>query len=70
MLGEAGFELMFDGAVKGEGLFDSLVDRVRSFGEGHPQDDDISMLEILGMPLNTAASTSDIAVKTIPHTSH
>jgi CheY-like chemotaxis protein len=46
MLGEERFELMFDGGVSGDKLFESLVDRLKTFGEGHPQDDDISMLEI------------------------
>lgn len=50
MLGEARFEMMFDGNVKGDELFDSLVDRLKSFADGHPQDDDISMLEIAVQP--------------------
>jgi CheY-like chemotaxis protein len=50
MLGEARFEMMFDGTVRGDGLFDSLVDRLKSFGDGHPQDDDVSMLELEAMP--------------------
>lgn len=51
MLGEARFEMMFDGSSKGEELFESLVDRIKQFGEGRPQDDDISMLEISAQPL-------------------
>lgn len=48
MLGEARFEMMFDGKVKGSELFDSLVSRIKDFGKGRPQDDDISLLEISG----------------------
>jgi len=47
MLGEARFELMFDGKVKGDDLFADLVDRIKAFGEGRPQDDDVSILEVV-----------------------
>ncbi|MBL4682386.1 MAG: serine/threonine-protein phosphatase [Pseudomonadales bacterium] len=47
MLGEARFELMFDGKVKGDDLFGDLVNRIKAFGEGRPQDDDISILEVV-----------------------
>jgi CheY-like chemotaxis protein len=50
MLGEARFEMMFDGTVKGDKLFDSLVNRIKDFGEGRPQDDDISMIAVSGAP--------------------
>ncbi|MFT7684898.1 MAG: CheY-like chemotaxis protein [Candidatus Azotimanducaceae bacterium] len=47
MLGEARFEMMFDGRTKGDDLFDSLVSRMQTFGRGRPQDDDVSMLELV-----------------------
>ncbi|MFT5211571.1 MAG: hypothetical protein ACI9CE_003310 [Flavobacterium sp.] len=47
MLGEARFEMMFDGLIKDEKLFDSLVSRIQEFGLGRPQDDDVSMLELV-----------------------
>ncbi|MCB1645226.1 MAG: fused response regulator/phosphatase [Pseudomonadales bacterium] len=50
MLGEQRFELMFNGSISGDELFDSIVTRVRSFGSGRPQDDDVSMLEVMAIP--------------------
>lgn len=50
MLGEDRFEQMFDGAVTGDELFESLVERIKRFGEGRPQDDDVSMLELSAGP--------------------
>ncbi|MBV1877073.1 MAG: fused response regulator/phosphatase [Pseudomonadales bacterium] len=56
MLGEPRFEQMFDGKVKGDALFDYLVDQIQAFGKGRPQDDDVSMLEVVARPIgkNTA----------------
>ncbi|MFN3238094.1 MAG: PP2C family protein-serine/threonine phosphatase [Pseudomonadales bacterium] len=48
MLGEARFEMMFDGSVPRGDLFDSLVARLKYFGKGRPQDDDISLIEVVG----------------------
>ncbi len=50
MLGEARFEMMFDGRSARHELFDDLVRRVKQFGEGRPQDDDISLLELTATP--------------------
>jgi CheY-like chemotaxis protein len=50
MLGEAGFEMMFDGSVSGDELFDSLVERITTFGKGQPQDDDISIVDVAAAP--------------------
>ena len=61
MLGEERFELMFDGCVSGDNLFDSLVERLKTFGEGHPQDDDISMLEIAAKAFCTAPDIATTA---------
>lgn len=49
MLGEERFEQMFDGQVPIDALFDSVVERVRLFGEGRPQDDDVSIMEIAAL---------------------
>ncbi|MFT4797528.1 MAG: hypothetical protein ACI9B8_000170 [Sulfitobacter sp.] len=54
-----------DGSVGGDGLFDRLVDRLKAFGDGHPQDDDVSMLEVEAAPFglnvvsNNDSSTSN-----------
>lgn len=64
MLGEERFERMFDGQSSGEALFDSLIQRLRGFADGHPQDDDISMLEITSLP--QAASSAEAAASR-PH---
>lgn len=50
MLGEARFEMMFDGRTPRQELFSDLVRRVKQFGEGRPQDDDISLLELTATP--------------------
>lgn len=52
MLGDDRFEMMFDGNKAGDDLFDCLVGRIKQFGEGRPQDDDISMLEISARPFS------------------
>jgi len=52
MLGEAGFEVMFDGQTPIDGLFDHIVRRLQQFSEGRPQDDDVSLLEISAKSLS------------------
>ena len=59
MLGQDRLEKMFDGRFKGAELFDHLVSEVRSFGEGRPQDDDISLLEVLAKPLRREIKPSN-----------
>ena len=46
MLGEDRFEQMFNGKTPVTELFDKVLGQVLAFGEGRPQDDDISILEI------------------------
>jgi hypothetical protein len=43
---------MFDGKVRGDGLFDSLISRIRLFQEGRSQEDDVSMLEVIAAPFD------------------
>ena len=51
MLGEARFEMMFDGSSKLDDLFPCLVENIQSYGQGRPQIDDISMLEVTSKPI-------------------
>ena len=53
MLGESRFEEMFDGSSQGDELFSSLVSRIQAFGKGKPQDDDISMMEVIAIPVSS-----------------
>lgn len=48
MFGEARLEALFDGATSGSELFDRILTSSRRYMDGHPQDDDISLLEIAG----------------------
>lgn len=53
MLAESGFEALFNGSVPIDHLFDYLVQSVQQFGEGRPQDDDVSLLEISARPVSS-----------------
>ena len=46
MYSEARLEARFDGATPGQELFDKILNSSRRYMDDHPQDDDISLLEI------------------------